>query len=52
MNIQTLTLGPQATNCYLVRADESSRAVIIDPAAKSKRLLAALEEQGLTLEAI
>ena len=46
MNIQTLTLGPLATNCYLVRADESSRA------ANSKRLLAALEEQGLTLEAI
>ena len=44
MNIQTLTLGPLATNCYLVRADESSRAVIIDPAANSKRLLAALEE--------
>lgn len=46
MNIQTLTLGPLATNCYLVRADESSRAVIIDPAANSKRLLAALEEPG------
>ena len=52
MNIQTLTLGPLATNCYLVRAEESRRAVIIDPAANSKRLLAALEEQGLTLEAI
>ena len=44
MNIQTLTLGPLATNCYLVRAEESRRAVIIDPAANSKRLLAALEE--------
>ena len=43
MNIQTLTLGPLATNCYLVRAEESPRAVIIDPAANSKRLLAALE---------
>ena len=52
MNIQTLTLGPLATNCYLVRAEESRSAVIIDPAANSKRLLAALEEQGLTLEAI
>ena len=52
MNIQTLTLGPLANNCYLVRADESSRAVIIDPAANSKKLLAALQEQGLTLEAI
>ena len=31
MNIQTLTLGPLATNCYLVRAEESRRAVIIDP---------------------
>ena len=38
MNIQTLTLGPLATNCYLVRADESSRAVIIDPAAAAGRI--------------
>ena len=33
MNIQTLTLGPLATNCYLVRQDGCSRVVIIDPAA-------------------
>ena len=52
MNIQTLTLGPLATNCYLVRQDGCSRVVIIDPAANSKKLLAALQEQGLTLEAI
>lgn len=52
MNIQTLTLGPLATNCYLVRQDSCSRVVIIDPAANSKKLLAALQEQGLTLEAI
>ena len=25
MNIQTLTLGPLATNCYLVRQDGCSR---------------------------
>ena len=43
MNIQTLTLGPLATNCYLVRQDGCSRAVIIDPAANSKKLLAALQ---------
>ena len=52
MNIQTLTLGPLATNCYLVRQDGCSRIIIIDPAANSKKLLAALQEQGLTLEAI
>ena len=52
MNIQTLTLGPLATNCYLVRQDGCSRVVIIDPAANSKKLLADLQEQGLTLEAI
>ncbi len=38
MNIQTLTLGPLATNCYLVR-QRQHRIVIIDPAANSKRLL-------------
>ena len=45
MNIQTLTLGPLATNCYLVRQDGCSRVVIIGPAANAKKLLAALQEQ-------
>ena len=48
MNILTLTLGPLATNCYLVWQDGRTDAVIIDPAANSRKITAALQEHGLT----
>lgn len=48
MNILTLTLGPLATNCYLVWQEGRTGAVIIDPAANSRKITAALQEHGLT----
>jgi len=36
MNLQTLTLGPLATNCYLLSEDKT---VIIDPAAESEKII-------------
>ena len=39
MNILTLTLGPLATNCYLVWQEGRTDAVIVDPAANSERSL-------------
>ena len=48
MNILTLTLGPLATNCYLVWRDGRTDAVIVDPAANSRKITAALQEHGLT----
>ena len=48
MNILTLTLGPLATNCYLVWHDGRTDAVIVDPAANSRKITAALQEHGLT----
>ena len=48
MNILTLTLGPLATNCYLVWQDGQTDAVIVDPAANSRKITAALQEHGLT----
>ena len=48
MNIQTLTLGPLATNCYLVWQEGRTDAVIVDPAANSRKITAALQEHGLT----
>ena len=48
MNILTLTLGPLATNCYLVWQEGRTDAVIIDPAANSRKITAALQEHGLT----
>ena len=48
MNIQTLTLGPLATNCYLIWQEGRTDAVIVDPAANSRKITAALQEHGLT----
>ena len=48
MNILTLTLGPLATNCYLVWQNGRTDAVIVDPAANSRKITAALQEHGLT----
>lgn len=50
MNIQTFTVGDLSTNCYLVW--EGNRAFIVDPGDEADRLLAALKERGLTLEAV
>ena len=48
-----LTVGPVQENCFLLRTDASAtRAVMIDPGEEPARLLAAVEEQGVTLEAI
>jgi len=47
-----LTVGPLQENCFLVRADGHDRAVIIDPGEEPDRLLAAIADMGVALEAI
>jgi glyoxylase-like metal-dependent hydrolase (beta-lactamase superfamily II) len=47
-----LTVGQVQENCFIARRDGGDRAVIIDPGEEAPRLLAALEEWGVTLEAI
>lgn len=42
MQITSLTLGPLETNCYIVSADGSDEAIVIDPAARGDRIRAAL----------
>jgi len=46
MKIQTIPVGPIGTNCYLVTDEETQKAVVIDPGAKSSRLKRAIEEAG------
>jgi glyoxylase-like metal-dependent hydrolase (beta-lactamase superfamily II) len=46
------TVGPVAENAFLVRAPEADRAVMVDPGDEPQRLLAAVDELGVTLEAI
>jgi len=47
-----LTVGPVQENCFLVRREGSDRAVIVDPGEEAPRLLGAIEQWGVTLDAI
>ena len=47
-----LTVGPVQENCFLVRQEGSDRAVIVDPGEEAPRLLQAIEQWGVTLDAI
>ena len=46
------TVGPVAENTYIFRRDGSDRALIIDPGEEAPKLLRAIEELGVTLDAI
>jgi glyoxylase-like metal-dependent hydrolase (beta-lactamase superfamily II) len=51
--VQTLTVGPLQENCFLVRASaDAPSAVMVDPGEEAPRLVAAIEEAGVALEAI
>ena len=47
-----LTVGPLQENCFLVRAGGAASAVLIDPGEEPSRLLDAIAEAGVGLEAI
>lgn len=47
-----LTVGPVQENCFLVRREGADHAVIVDPGEEAPRLLAAIEQWGVTLDAI
>ena len=46
------TVGPVAENCFIARRDGSDRAVIVDPGDEAETLLHAIDELGVTLDAI
>ena len=46
------TVGPVAENCFLFRRDGSDRALIVDPGDEAPKLLGAMEQIGVTLDAI
>ena len=52
MDVRTFTVGPVAENCFIARVDGSDRAVIVDPGEEEDRILAAVDELGVTVEAI
>ena len=46
------TVGPVQENCFLFRQDGSNEALIVDPGEEAPKLLGAIEELGLELQAI
>jgi hydroxyacylglutathione hydrolase len=52
MDARMFTVGPVAENCFLVRADGSDRAVIVDPGDEGPVILGAATELGVTVDAI
>jgi hydroxyacylglutathione hydrolase len=52
MDIRSFTVGPAAENTYVVRRDGADRGLIIDPGDEDERILGAVEQLGLTIEAI
>ncbi len=52
MIVQTLALGPVQTNCYLVGAEPSREAVVIDPGWDANAILAEARAADLTIKAI
>ena len=52
LDVEMLTVGPIAENCFLVRRAGSDRVLIVDPGEEAERILARLEQIGGTAEAI
>ena len=46
------TVGPVQENCFLFRRDGSERALLVDPGEEAPAILGAIDELGVTVEAI
>jgi hydroxyacylglutathione hydrolase len=52
MDVRCFTVGPVAENCYVFRRDGSDRALIVDPGEEADRILGAVDQLGLAVDAI
>ncbi len=52
MDVRCFTVGQVAENCYVFRRDGSDRALIVDPGEEAERILGAVDELGVTVDAI
>jgi hydroxyacylglutathione hydrolase len=52
LDIGMFTVGLVQENCFLVRRQGSDRAVMVDPGDEAPRLLQAIEDAGVALDAI
>ncbi|MFC2022503.1 MBL fold metallo-hydrolase [Chloroflexota bacterium] len=52
MIIETLEVGPFASNCYIVGAESNKEGMIIDPGAGANNILKKVEDLGLEVKLI
>jgi hydroxyacylglutathione hydrolase len=52
LEVEMLTVGPIAENCFLFRRQGSERLLVVDPGEEAERILAAAEASGARVEAI
>jgi glyoxylase-like metal-dependent hydrolase (beta-lactamase superfamily II) len=50
MLITALSVGPIGTNAYIVGCEATLEGIIVDPGGHAERILAAMEEMGLTVK--
>jgi glyoxylase-like metal-dependent hydrolase (beta-lactamase superfamily II) len=52
LDVQMLTVGPVAENCFVLRREGAGSGLIVDPGEEPDRILAAVDEMGVKIEAI
>jgi glyoxylase-like metal-dependent hydrolase (beta-lactamase superfamily II) len=52
VDVHDFTVGPVAENCFFAARTGSNVAIVVDPGDEGERLIAALDELGLSVEAI
>jgi len=52
LDVEMLTVGSIAENCFLFRREGSDRLLVVDPGDEAERILAAIEATGAEVEAI
>jgi hydroxyacylglutathione hydrolase len=52
LDVQKVTVGAIAENCFVVRREGSGSGVVVDPGDDADKILAAIEEMGAKVKAI
>jgi hydroxyacylglutathione hydrolase len=52
LDVEMLTVGQIAENCFLVRPEGGEKLLVVDPGEEAERILAAVEATGAEVEAI
>jgi glyoxylase-like metal-dependent hydrolase (beta-lactamase superfamily II) len=52
LDVEMLTVGPIAENCFVLRAEGSDRGLVVDPGEEAERILATVERMGIAVDAI